>query len=322
MPAGTLYSNGFLDSDDVSYNFAAGIEAGREQLWVPRLAFSNPTDKETETLNWLGQVPTMRKWLGGRHEQVVNKYTLTIKNYPYESTLAYSIDDLRRDKSGLLMAKVRDMGVRAMTHWNSLGSELIDTATSGTNGLAYDGQFFFDTDHAESGSNQSNDLTATEIPSANVATAAAPTATEAANIINEVMGYAMTLTDDQGEPINQDVSGGVIVTSKHTIYSAFRQAVSLASLVGGATNPITAVGGTWDVRLNTRLTADNAVRFFLDGGETDRPLIIQEEQPLTSRFVGAGSEEEFKHRRHLFGVDAVRGIGYGRWQRAFYVALS
>lgn len=323
MPAGNPYATGFLDSDGFRYGFAAGLEAGNEQNWAQRLAFMVDSDKEIETHNWLGQVAQMRLWQGNRHEEIVKKYTLAIQNYPYEATMALSIDDMRRDKSGTLVQKAaRDLGIRASTHWNDLASTFIDNGVGSTSGLAYDGQFFYDTDHNESGSNQSNDLTSTEIPSANVSTASAPTATEAANIINEVLGYAMTLTDDQGEPINMDVNGGIIMTSKHTIFSAFSQATRLPNLASGATNPISGLGTSFEVIHNPRITAADEVYFFLNGGLTDRPLIFQEEQAITPRVMGAGSEEEFAYRRHVFGVDAVRGIGYGRWQRAMYVALS
>jgi phage major head subunit gpT-like protein len=322
MPAGNVYSNDFLDSEAFRYNFTQGLEAGREKLWAARLAFMQDSDKETETYNWLGHVPVMREWIANRHEEVLNKYTLSISNHPYEATMAVSIDDLRRDRSGLLAQRLQQLGERAVTHWNTLASTFIDNATASTSGLAYDGELFFDTDHPESGTSQSNDLTSTEIPAANCSDPTFPTSTEAANIINQAVGYAMTLTDDKGEPINQDVAGGIIMCSEYGIYAAMRQAVSLPFLASGITNPTQGLTGNFEVIYNPRLTAADEVMFFFDGGASDRPLILQEEQPITPRMIGAGSEEEFKYRRHVIGIDAVRGIGYGRWQRALYVATS
>jgi phage major head subunit gpT-like protein len=322
MPAGNVYSDGFLDSEAFRYNFAQGLEAGREQLWAARLAFMQDSDKLTETYNWLGHVPVMREWNGARALETLAKYTLSITNKTYEASMAFSIDDLRRDHSGQLARRIQDLGLRAVTHWNKLASTMIQDGTGTASGLSYDGVSFFDTDHNESGSNQSNDLTATEIPEADVGTAASPTATEAAGIINEAVGYAATLTDDRGEPINQDITGGIIMCSKHTIASAFRQAIALPVLASGATNPTAGLGMNFQVMMNPRLTDADEVYVFFDGGATDRPLIFQEEQAITPRMIGAGSELEFAYRQHVVGIDAVRGIGYGRWQRALYIALS
>lgn len=322
MPAGTVYTTDFLDSEAFRYNFAQGLEAGREMLWASRLAFMQESDKETETYNWLGHVPVMRQWQGNRHGEVLKKYTLSITNYPYEATMEFSIDDLRRDKSSMLAQRIQDLGTRAMTHWNKLASTFIDNAAGSTSGLAYDGQFFFDTDHAESGSSQSNDLTSSEIPAADVTTASAPTSTEAANILNQAIGYAATLTDDRGEPINQDIAGGIIMCSKHTIASAFRQAISLPFLSNGVTNPAQGINSGFEVMTNPRLTGADNVMIFFNGGATDRPLILQEEQAITPRMIGAGSELEFQTRLHSVGIDAVRGLGYGRWQRALLITLS
>src|SRR5439155_26364685 len=118
----------------------------------------------TETYGWLGQVPMMRLWQGGRTEETVNKYTQTIRNFPYEATLAFSVRDLANDKTGLLRSRVSDLAVRTATHWNSLLGTFITNGGGSTSGLAYDGQYFYDSDHNESVTNQTNTLGATEVP--------------------------------------------------------------------------------------------------------------------------------------------------------------
>ena len=201
MPSGNLYTP-HLDSRDIIADFYPRLEAAMETIWAPRVSIEIPSDRETEEYNWLGQVPVMREWVGERQEETLNKYSLTIRNFPYEATLPISLADLDRDKTGQLRQRVSDLALRTATHWNELLATFIDNGEAGTSALAYDGQFFFDTDHNESGTNQSNDLTSTEVPAANVADANAPTATEAANITTETVGHMMSLTDDKGEPIN------------------------------------------------------------------------------------------------------------------------
>lgn len=325
MPAGNLYTP-HLDSRDIVADFFPRLESAMEEIWAPRVSVVIDSDRETEEFAWLGQVPVMREWVGGRHEESLNKYSMTITNTKYEATLAISLDDLRRDKTGQIRQRVGDLAVRTATHWNDLLATFIDNGEAGTSGLAYDGQFFYDTDHNESGTNQSNDLTSTEIPSANVSDANAPTATEAANIITETVGYMMSLTDDKGEPINQSPTNVVIFVTKSAHWAAFYNAITLNNLTSTVDNPVRGLSGagwSFEVVFSTRLTEENNVRFFF-GTPTmgSTPLIRTNEVDVTTQLLGAGSDEEFNNDRHVFGVKAVRGVGYGMWQKSAFVALS
>jgi hypothetical protein len=226
MPAGNVYTGGSgitLDSRDIVADFYPRLEASMESIWAPRISLEIPSTREVEELAWLGQVPTMVRWIGGRNEEFLNKYTLSVRNYEYEATLPISVPDLRRDKSGQLRQRVGDLAVRTATHWNKLIGEWVTAGEAGTKGLAYDGQFFFDTDHNESGTNQTNDLTATEVPSANVATTSTLTTTEAAGIITETLAYMMSLTDDRGEPINAQPTEVLILATKPGTIRASRR---------------------------------------------------------------------------------------------------
>jgi phage major head subunit gpT-like protein len=318
-----------LDSRDIVAGFYPALEAGMEAIWAPRIAKITPSSSETELYRWLGQVPAMRKWVGARQEQQLAKYTLSVTNYLYESTLPIPLDDLRRDKTGQLRQRAADLGTRTATHWNKIASEWINVADAATLGLCYDGQFLFDTDHNESGSNQSNDLTVTEIPNANVTTTASPTATECANILNEVAAYFTTLTDDQGEPVNQEAMSIMVMTSRHGQAAGFAQAIanaqqSLTTTLASdnAVVGLTRQGWGFEVQNNPRLTAGEKVFFFLTGGGVNSGLILQDEEGVTTQLLGPGSDEEFNNNRHVFGVKATRGVGYGMWQKCIMVTLS
>lgn len=326
MPAGNLYTP-HLDSRDLIADFYPRLEAAMETIWAPAISVEVQSDRETEEYAWLGQVPAMRQWVGGRHEDFLNKYSLTITNYEYEATLPISVPDLRRDKTGQIRQRIADLAVRTATHWNSLVGTFITNGEAGTSALAYDGQFFFDTDHNESGSNQTNDLTATEVPSANVATTSTLTTTEAASIITETLAYMMSLTDDKGQPINQGSTNVLILCTKVGHYNGLKTALGLNNLGTGSgnNNPVLA-WGDFTIRVeyvSQRITAADKLYFFFGSpamGST--PLIRQSEVGVQTSLIGAGSEEEFKNNRHIFGVNATRGVGYGMWQKAALVTLS
>lgn len=325
MPAGNSYS--ILDSRDIIADFYPRLEAANEALWANDVSLLVASDRETEEYAWLGQVPAMRRWVGGRTLEPLNKYSITIKNFPYESTLPISVNDLRRDKTGQLRTRVAELAVRTATNWNSLLGTLVTNGEAGTSGLAYDGQYFFDTDHNESGTSQTNDLTATEVPSANVTTTSILTSTEAANIITETISHMMSLTDDKGQPINQNPTGVTILATKVGHLNGIKTALGLANLGTGSgnNNPVLA-WADYQIKVRyapTRITAADKLYFFFgEPGMGSAPLIRQEDGGVMTSLLGAGSEEEFKHGRHLFGVQANRGVGYGMWQKAALVTLS
>lgn len=317
-----LYSH--LDTRDIVAGFYPALQAPNEAAWALRIGRLLTSDSETENYRWLGQVPVMREWVGARQEVPLNKYSMSITNAKYEATMAIDLDDLRRDKTAQLRQRVADLASRTQTHWNSLVSTLIGNGTAGGSGLAYDGQFFFDTDHDESGSDQTNDLTTTEIPSSNVSDTDAPTATEAANIITEVCAHMATLTDDQGEPINQDAKRFLIMTTggRGAIAAAFINAIFQQNLGSNTvTNPVQGLmqrGFSFEVVQNTRLTAADAVYFF-SVNETWPAFLLQEEVPVQAQL---DTTQEFSNDRHLFGVKAVRAAGFGMWQLAAYLPLT
>src|SRR5688500_18073504 len=98
MPAPQPYGS-LLDSRDLIGEFFPRLEAAKEAIWAPRISVELPSSREVEELGWLGQVPAMRRWQGGRHEVTLNKYSLSVRNFVYEATLPIGIDDLRRDKT-------------------------------------------------------------------------------------------------------------------------------------------------------------------------------------------------------------------------------
>ena len=323
MPAGNIIIPGTFDSRDSIADFFPRLETAMEAIWAPRVAMELPSDREVEELNWFGQVPQMRRWVGERHEEVLNKYALSVYNYPYESTIPISVDDKRRDKTGQIATRLGELVTRTATHWNTLAGNYITAGEAGTIALAYDGQWFFDTDHNESGSNQTNDLTATEVPAANVATTSTLTTTEAADIITQTIAYMMTLTDDKGELVNQNPTEVLILCTKAGHYAGLKNAIGLNNLGTGSgnNNPLLAWSEfTVNVQfVPTRITAADKLYFFFGNpamGST--PLIRTEEQGVQAEI----KDDKFDNRREVFGVSSVRGMAYGMWQKAALVTLS
>ena len=309
---------GELDSRDLVASFMPRFEATVDGSWASRLSIRVNSEKASESYGWLGGAPSPREWLGGRHEQTLKRYAYTLVNKTYEGTLAFYRQDLRRSQGELLRGKVEEMAMKAARWPEKLISDVINDNT-----LGYDGIALFSAAHPESGTNQKNLLTATEVPSANVAAPTAPTPAEMANVLVETIGYQYGITDDTGDTINGDAAEFTVMVATAPLFSAVTQAIRLNSLVAGADNPLQGLGNlTINPIYNPRLTSatDKVFIFRTDGGL--KPFINQVEVELERQLLGAGSEEEFKHDRHLYGIYMSRAAGPGMWQHAMRVTLS
>lgn len=311
-----------LSSRAIVGRFYQRYEAALQASWATKVGWLNVSNQESETYKWLGQSPIMREWVGGRLQKslLVNSYAIT--NKIYEATLNINIDDLRRDKTGQIMVRVGDLAKRTAEHWEKLITDAIIVGSSTT---CYDGQDFFDDDHVQGASGTlQNDVDASDISALNVSTAAAPTASEAATIVVDAIQYMYGYKDDQGEPINGGAKRFLVMVPTN-MYGSFAQTVAAERLNSGNSNPLLAFqegsGLQVEVLCNPRLTTTTELYLFRIDSEV-KPFILQSEQDVRIDAVAEGSEEEFKNRQHLYGVTALRNVGYGLWQYGMKMTTS
>lgn len=307
----------FLSSRAIIGNFFWRLEQNIGARWIDLVSMLFQSDQESETYNWLGMAPAMRRWVGGRNPKGFRKNGITITNLEYEATMEVLRKELRRDKWTQIRTRINEMADRANAHWASLLSALI---IAGETDLCYDGQAFFDTDHVEGESGtQSNDITY------NVGTPTAPTAAEMELAIFSAITQMLSFKDDQGEPMNEGATAFRVQVPIPLFPSALA-AVKSATIVdasGSRQNTLAASEFSLEVDPNTRLTpswTDKFAVFRVDGNV--KPLIRQEEEPVDISAIAEGSELEFKENLHWYGTNATRNVGYGYWQQACLVTLT
>lgn len=303
-----------LGSRAIIGEFYAALEQDLGMTWVPGVSNIFESDQASETYKWLGMVPSMREWVGGRHAKGFRENGLTIENLTFEATLEVLVDEIRRDKTGQVMARVRELAQRTNGHWAKLLSSALIAAEST---VCYDGQFFFDTDHSEGESGvQSNDITYDAV------TTTAPTSGEMESAILKAIEQILSFVDDQGEPMNEEAREFNVMVPV-PFMSAAAGAIGSEIIVDSSTsrsNNIRTLGtlGGFQVNLsvNTRLSSwTTKFATFRTDAET-KALIRQEEEGVTVSAIAEGSELEFKENKHEYGVKAIRNVGYGLWQRA------
>lgn len=283
------------------------------QTWIPGVSMLFDSNQESETYKWLGMAPAMREWVGGRQAKGFRENGITIVNKTYESTMEVLVDEIRRDKTGQVMLRVAEQARRANAHWASLLTTLI---VAGESAACYDGQYFFDTDHAEGDSGtQDNDLTGA------AATATQPTAAEAEDALMACVAAILGFKDDQGEPLNEDASKFRIMVP--TVYlKPFAAVLGAEYIASGQSNIVKTLDGfSFALTVNPRLTSGAKFYVFREDGET-KALIRQEEEPISVSAVAEGSELEFNENKHHYGIKAIRNVGYGYWQHACLYTFS
>lgn len=284
-----------------------------QDLWVDRLSNRLSSDQESELYKMLGASPTMRPWDGGRLAKRPLATDFTIKNIPYEATMEITVDEIRRDKTGLIEMRIRELAEKAIYHDAKLLTSLI---VAGESALCYDGQFFFDTDHVEGDSgSQSNDLTSA------AATNTQPTVAEMESAILSATAAMYAFKDDQGEPVNGSAKAFDVMVPPVYLAPACGALGTSVILEGGASrnNLIQAVGSLGGLQYNLVVNPwlTNADRFYIFRNDAStKPLIRQYEKDLTVNVMGEGSSEEIMNRRHLYLIDCIKGYGYGRWSGA------
>jgi phage major head subunit gpT-like protein len=309
MGAQTLSSRAIIGS------FYHALEQNDGASWVNPLSMLFNSNMESETYLWLGQSPVMREWIGGRQAKGFRTSGITITNKKFEATLEIPVDWIRRDKTGQIMVRVNEMAHRANAHWAGLLSTLI---IAGESALCYDGQYFFDTDHAEGDSGtQSNSI------SYDAASTTLPTASEMQSAILYAIQAIYGFKDDQGQPLNEDARNFTVMVPLPFLQAA--GAALGATVISQTSNLITAVGnlGGFSVNLavNPRLTWTTKFATFRTDGDVS-PFIRQEEEPIQVAAIAEGSELEFTEDVHQYGIKAMRNVGYGYWQKACITTLT
>lgn len=292
--------------------------------WIEAISNYFTSDQESETYKWIGQVPVMREWIGGRQAKGFTTNGLTIENKHFEGTLEIMTKDLRRDKTGQITTRINEFADRTNSHWAQILSKLI---INGESTVCYDGQYYFDTDHVEGKSGtQSNklqlDLTsyAEQIDGGKVGIATAPSEAAFRLAALRVIQQILSFKDDQGEPMNENASKFLIKVPT-SMWHIAKAALAVPLTVGGSTNAIKVMNELdISVAQNPRLPwSDKFAVFRVDSAV--KPLIRQEEEGVKLKAIAEGSELEFKHDKHWYGVDTWRNVGYGYWQHACVAQL-
>jgi phage major head subunit gpT-like protein len=102
------------------------------------------SDTEQNDYGWMGQIPSVREWIGERIINNLAAFSYSIKNRKFENTISVPREKIEDDTFGVFAPLFREMGKAAAEHPDQLVFSLLSL---GFTTLCFDKQNFFDTDH-------------------------------------------------------------------------------------------------------------------------------------------------------------------------------
>lgn len=313
-------SIGNLTRRDITGEFYKTLEQSLGASWIEALSMKFNSDQDSETYNWIGQSPAMREWVGGRLAKGFREDGFTVENKHYEATLEILIRELRRDKSGQAMVRIRNLAERANAHWASLLSAKIAAGEAST---CYDGQYYFDTDHSEGDSGtQSNDITVdiSTLPASVHGSTTAPSVEEFQGTAIQAIQQILSFVDDRGEPMNELAQNFLVMVPTSlwiTASQAFKVPVGtdIQSLVPANLN----ISVVANARLDSTWT-DRFPVFRTDGSAS--AMIRQQETEVNLLMKWLDSEYAFDNDAVQVGIDTWRNVDYGFWQNSCLATMT
>lgn len=283
--------------------------------WVGDISTKVDSDQESESYGWLGNVPGLSEFIGGRKIDELKEYSFSITNKDWQSAVRIQRKDMRRDKMGMVETRVSQIGPRVARHPAKLLSQLM---MDGEASACYDGQYFFDTDHQDRDEgSQSNDITVT------ISDADVPTAADMTDGIMAAIQAMYAFVDDQGETVNEDAMSFMVQVPTPFLRPAL-EAVTALLAAGGGTNLLPAISDKFDIKVqvNPRLTSwtTKFAVFRTDGGV--KPFILQEEYEPEPWALGPDSEHCIQTGECMYGADWGGNVGYGDWRAACLVTFA
>lgn len=263
-----------------------------------------------EQYGFLGSMPGVREWLGDRLFHSLGGGNFVLPNKKWEDSVRVEKDDIDDDRMGMYGPILENLGAEAALHPDEL---LTSAIVAGETTPCFDGQFFFDTDHAWGNSGtQSNDITAT------AATGTVPTAAEMKTAIRAAVNKMLSFKNDQGKLFHRptitklmDLVILVPLGLRDQAYDALE-----AQLIGGGDTNV--VIDKPSIVATAALTDDTKFYVFRVGRPL-KPFVFQARKPLQRQMKGM-DDIEFKDVK--FMTDARYNLGYLAWWDAILTTFT
>jgi len=269
--------------------------------FYPSICTIVPSEGSDEQYGMLGNSNGVREWLGDRQFKELRAATFTIANKHWESSELIKKTDLADGRTLKYGPVLEQLAVEAAYHPDEL---LFSTIIAGESTACFDGQHFFDTDHAwgDSGT-QDNDLTYA------AATGTVPTADEFNAAFHQARTTMMKYKNDQGKLLNRPTSTGM--SGLMVLVPPELEKIAITALTPGiitATNTNIVIDPP---RIVCSAHLTDATKFYLiNTNSMLKPFVFQAREPLSRQMKGL---EDLETKDVKFMTEARYNLGYFAW---------
>lgn len=290
--------------------FYKRLEEVAAATWVAMLASRFNTDQPSETYQLLGDSPAMKEWLGPRKAKNLKDFDFEVKNRKFTNGIEVDEDDFRRDKTGQILVRIREMGARAAV----LPQRLItDVITS--NAVAYDGVAMFSNSHV----NLNGDAIDNTVDQT-AANGTTPTNQEMEDGLLASVERMLGFLDDEGEPRNEFASQFMLMVPP-ALWKQAQGAIKNDLRASGESNTLKNTGYDIMPVMNARLT--NSAKCYLFRTDADvRPFVWQDEVPTTMSALVEGSDFHTLNDKRAYFAKRICAAAPGRFDQSIELTFT
>lgn len=295
-----------LDAARIAFHAAFLENLGLpEDLPLEELLTEVPSTTTLEEWEWLSDLPAFDEWTADRILATMGAFKLQVRNKDWSSGLALNENNIKDDKLQLFAMQIGMLARKAKQHRSVFAAQLLINGFDGaqypktSNGLAYDGKFFFDTTRV-TGSNRhavALDLTG-------------------AGLVNAEKLMGLQTSYDLTEKLRLRGTHLIVGPALYSIADQLMGSELLANTAGTATQS-NYFKGRYQIIREPWLSGPYANYWFLaDLTQGVKPLLFQmREEISTSAVLGAqgttnDSVPRFQKRQLWFGAEARYNIAY------------
>lgn len=269
-----------------------------------KYAMKVPSTNGQNDYAWLSTFPKMRQWIGDKVVKALSGAKYVIVNNDWEATVEVDRNDVKDDNLGIYGPQAQAAGVSAKQLPDEIMSDVVNNAMTT---VCYDGQYFFDTDHAV----KNADGTVGSVSNKGTKALSVASLQAAQDSLGAAETAMMEFKDDEGRPLN--VIPNILMVPP-ALKATANTLMTTDRLEDGKPNPYK---GAYEVVVNPRLVSRTAW-YLLDTTKPVKPFIYQErEAPTYVSQTDLSSDVVFMTKKFRFGAEARAAGGYGFWQLAY-----
>lgn len=279
--------------------FDARYQGGYQRAapWWNKIATEVASSTRSNTYHWAVLSGALREWIGERLVKHLAMRGHTIENKDWEYTLELERNDIDDFQLGLKAMEAENAGAAAAKWKDQMLVTLLKAAEST---IAYDGQYFFDTDHPKNSDNTGAGTFANLVTS----TPLTPDNFEA-----QMAAFSLQV-DEGGEIMGLRATHLMIPPQLQSMGRRILSAEFVPSTAGTATQSNVNVGAA-ELLIIPELGYDATSWYLLDLSKPIKPFVVQtRKEPQFVVKDGPQDDEMFWHKRAVFGVDARGNVGF------------